>query len=53
MSTELERISELAKQDHARQFTSLAHLLTAETLGEAYHRLRKDGELSASVHDLI
>jgi len=42
MSTELERISELAKQDHAQQFTSLAHLLTVETLGEAYHRLRKD-----------
>jgi RNA-directed DNA polymerase len=42
MSTELERISELAKQDPALQFTSLAHLLTGETLGEAYHRLRRD-----------
>jgi len=42
MSTQLERISELAKQDHARQFTSLAHLLTVERLGEAYRRLRKD-----------
>ena len=42
MSTELERISELAKQDHTLQFTSLAHLLTVERLGEAYQRLRKD-----------
>ena len=42
MSTELERISELAKQDRTLQFTSLAHLLTVERLGEAYHRLRKD-----------
>ena len=42
MSTELERISELAKQDRTLQFTSLAHLLTVERLGEAYHKLRKD-----------
>lgn len=42
MSTELERISKRAKQDHTLQFTSLAHLLTVEMLGEAYHRLRKD-----------
>ena len=42
MSTELQRISELAKQDRTLQFTSLAHLLTAEMLGEAYRRLRKD-----------
>src|SRR5574340_497822 len=42
MSTELERLSELAKQDRALQFTSLAHLLTVETLEAAYHRLRKD-----------
>jgi group II intron reverse transcriptase/maturase len=42
MSTELERISERAKQDHTLQFTSLAHLLTVERLGEAYRRLRKD-----------
>jgi len=42
MSTELERISELAKREHAVQFTSLAHLLTVEMLGEAYRRLRKD-----------
>ncbi len=42
MSTKLQRISELAKQDHTLQFTSLAHLLTIETLGEAYQKLRKD-----------
>jgi len=42
MSTELERISELAQQDRMLQFTSLAHLLTVEMLGEAYQRLRKD-----------
>jgi group II intron reverse transcriptase/maturase len=42
MSTELERISELAKQNRTRQFTSLAHLLTVERLEEAYRRLRKD-----------
>lgn len=42
MSTELERISKLAKQEHGLQFTSLAHLLTVEMLGEAYQRLRKD-----------
>jgi group II intron reverse transcriptase/maturase len=42
MSTELERISELAKQEHALQFTSLAHLLSIEMLGEAYQRLRKE-----------
>jgi len=41
MSTELERISELAKQDRTLQFTSLAHLLTVERLGEAYQKLRK------------
>jgi len=42
MLTELERLSELAKQDRTLQFTSLAHLLTVERLGEAYQRLRKD-----------
>jgi len=42
MSTELQRISELAKQDPTLQFTSLAHLLGSELLGEAYRRLRKD-----------
>jgi len=40
--TKLQRISELAKQDPTLQFTSLAHLLGIELLGEAYRRLRKD-----------
>jgi RNA-directed DNA polymerase len=42
MSTALERISELARQERTQQFTSLAHLLAVEMLGEAYQRLRKD-----------
>jgi retron-type reverse transcriptase len=42
MSTELEPISELARQERTLQFTSLAHLLAVGMLGEAYHRLRKD-----------
>jgi RNA-directed DNA polymerase len=42
MSTELERISARARQERRLQFTSLAHLLAFEMLGEAYHRLRKD-----------
>jgi group II intron reverse transcriptase/maturase len=40
--TKLRRIAEKAKQDPTLQFTSLAHLLTVEMLGEAYQRLRKD-----------
>jgi group II intron reverse transcriptase/maturase len=40
--TKLQRISELAKQDPTLRFTSLAHLLDQELLGEAYRRLRKD-----------
>ncbi len=40
--TKLRCISEKAKQDPTLHFTSLAHLLTVEMLGEAYQRLRKD-----------
>ncbi len=40
--TKLHHISEKARQDPTLQFTSLAHLLTVEMLGEAYRRLRKD-----------
>jgi group II intron reverse transcriptase/maturase len=40
--TQLHRISEKAKQDPSLGFTSLAHLLNMELLGEAYRRLRKD-----------
>jgi RNA-directed DNA polymerase len=40
--TKLHRLSELAKEDPTLQFTSLAHLLNVEMLGDAYRRLRKD-----------
>jgi RNA-directed DNA polymerase len=40
--TKLHRLSELAKEDPTLQFTSLAHLLNVELLGDAYRRLRKD-----------
>jgi len=40
--TKLHRLSELAKQDPTLQFTSIAHLLNGELLGDAYRRLRKD-----------
>jgi RNA-directed DNA polymerase len=47
MSTELSRITELAKEDKQRQFTSIAHLLTVEALYAAFLNLRK--EASAGV----
>jgi RNA-directed DNA polymerase len=40
--TKLHRLSELAKEDPTLQFTSIAHLLNVELLGDAYRRLRKD-----------
>jgi group II intron reverse transcriptase/maturase len=42
MSTRHIRIAELAKGDKGRQFYSIAHLLTAEALYEAFESLRKD-----------
>ncbi len=42
MSTELNRIAELAKGDRKRQFLSIAHLLTPEALQRAFEGLRKD-----------
>ena len=42
MSTELERISKLAGENRQLKFLSIAHLLTAEALMEAYKSLRKD-----------
>jgi RNA-directed DNA polymerase len=42
MSTELERISKLAREDRQLKFLSIAHLLTPEALMEAYKSLRKD-----------
>ena len=37
----LARLSELAKEDPARRFSSIAHWLTPEALYEAFRRLRK------------
>jgi len=42
MSTGRIRIAELAKEDKERQFFSIAHLLTADALYEAFESLRKD-----------
>jgi RNA-directed DNA polymerase len=47
MSTELDRIVELARGQKAVPFTSIAHLLTVAALDRAYHSLRK--EASAGV----
>ena len=41
MSTDINRIAELAKEDPKRQFYSIAHLITAEKLYEAFRGLRK------------
>jgi len=42
MSTGLLKVMERAKQDPKARFTSLAHLLDAEALTRAFHRLRKN-----------
>jgi RNA-directed DNA polymerase len=47
MSTKLDRLSELAKEDGKRQFFSIAHLITPEALHAAFRDLRK--EASAGV----
>jgi len=47
MSPEITRLSELAKGDRKRRFTSIAHLLREELLYEAYQALNK--EASAGV----
>jgi group II intron reverse transcriptase/maturase len=41
MSTKIDRIAELAKEDPKRQFFSIAHLITAEALYAAFRNLRK------------
>jgi group II intron reverse transcriptase/maturase len=41
MSTQIDRISELAKEDAKRQFYSIAHLITPEALYAAFRGLRK------------
>src|SRR5499433_2847244 len=42
MSTKLDRLAELAKEDGGRQFFSIAHLITPEALYAAFRGLRKD-----------
>ena len=42
MSTEIDRLSELAKEDPKRQFFSIAHLITPEKMYAAFLGLRKD-----------
>ncbi len=42
MSTDINRIAELAKEDPKRQFYSIAHLITGEKLHEAFRSLRKN-----------
>src|SRR5262245_27009109 len=51
MSTELERITKLARENRRLQFISIAHLLTPEALMEAFKSLRKDA--SAGVDGVI
>jgi len=41
MSTELDRLTELAKEDRKRQFYSIAHMITFGALYAAFRRLRK------------
>jgi RNA-directed DNA polymerase len=48
--TPLSRLTELAKEDSARRFYSIAHFLTPRALYEAFKRLRKDA--SAGVDEL-
>src|SRR2546422_4760812 len=50
MSTQIDRISELAKEDPKRQFFSIAHLITPEALYAAFRGLRK--KASAGVDDV-
>src|SRR6266851_172273 len=42
MSTKLDRLSELAKEDGKRRFFSIAHLITPEAMYAAFRSLRKD-----------
>ena len=50
MSTELTRLSELAKADKTTRFLSMAHLLTPAALTAAFESLRKDA--SAGVDEV-
>jgi hypothetical protein len=41
MSTQIDRLTELAKEDPKRQFYSIAHMITPEALYAAFRGLRK------------
>jgi RNA-directed DNA polymerase len=43
VSTRLQRIAQLAREDRKRSFLSLAHHIDVDLLREAYRRTRKDG----------
>jgi len=43
VTTRLQRIAELAREDRSRVFTSVAHAIDLEWVMEAYRRTRKDG----------
>jgi RNA-directed DNA polymerase len=49
MSTQIDRIFELAKEDPKRQFFSIAHLITAESLYAAFRGLRKKASAGVGV----
>jgi hypothetical protein len=42
MSTDIDRLSELAKEDPKRKFFSIAHLITPEKMYAAFLSLRKE-----------
>ena len=48
--TSLSRLTELAREDRRRKFSSIAHLLTPQALHEAFRSLRKDA--SAGVDEV-
>jgi len=43
VTTKLQRIAELAREDRTRVFTSVAHAINLEWMKEACRRTRKDG----------
>jgi hypothetical protein len=43
VTTKLQRIAELAREDRSRVFTSVAHAIDLEWVKEACRRTRKDG----------
>jgi RNA-directed DNA polymerase len=50
VSTKLQRIAELAKQDKRMKFTSLAHLLTPQLLKESFGKLNPHGAPGPAPH---